>query len=174
MNEQELGKILLQAGAAEGAGSLDARRLAAMVLERDRRRIRLLGGVILALWLVGAAGIAFVLYELAVHVPEYMAMMMEIEQGNVDPMRRQRFQEGYFGGFQIGMIITASSVAILALAALGTFLLVLTTRRATLRQVNSSLMLIAERLAQLQRAREGTGAAYQPSTSEGEDRPIEP
>jgi hypothetical protein len=174
MREPELGKRLLQAGREEGPGFPDAQCLAAMVLDRDRRRIRLLGGLILALWLVGAAGIAFVLYELAVHVPEYMAMQMDIRQGTVNPAGRQRFQEEYFGGFQIGMIVTASSVAILALAALGTFLLVLTTRRATLRQVNASLALISQQLSKLQQGREGAGAPEKISTSEGQGRPFDP
>jgi hypothetical protein len=41
------------------------------------------------------------------------------------------------------------SVAVLALAALGTVLLIFASRRATLRQVNASLMVIGEQLKQL-------------------------
>jgi hypothetical protein len=61
---------------------------------------------------------------------------------------RQRIQENFLFGFQIGLSLTVCSVAILALAALGTFLLVLASRRATLRQVNASLALISNRLQQ--------------------------
>ena len=151
MDEHELGKALLRAGAAEGQELPDARQLAATVVARDQKRLRLLGGLILALWLVGAAGISFVLYNLAIYVPEYMRMMMKIEQGGVSMEVRQRIQEGNLGGFQIGLSITVGSVAILALAALGTFLLVHASRRATLNQVNASLALIANRLQQLSR-----------------------
>ena len=148
MHEHELGKALLRAGAAEGRDLPDARQLAATVVARDQRRLRLLGGLILALWLVGAAGISFVLYELAVHVPEYMRLQMKIEEGGVSMEHRQRIQENFLFGFQIGLSVTVCSVAILALAALGTFLLVLASRRATLRQVNANLALIANRLQQ--------------------------
>jgi hypothetical protein len=151
MDEHELGKVLLRAGAAEGQELPDARQLAATVVARDQKRLRLLGGLILALWLVGAAGISFVLYNLAIYVPEYMRVLMKIEEGGMSMEQRQRIQENNLGGFQIGLSLTVGSVAILALAALGTFLLVHASRRATLNQVNASLALIANRLQQLSR-----------------------
>src|SRR5262245_31074781 len=138
MSEHELADSLLRAGAAESPGSREARQLTAQVLDRDRRRIRRLGLVTLLLWLLGAAGIAFVLYQLSVHVPEYMAFRWE-KAGTTSTERRQSIQEGYLAGFQVGMVVVAGSVAVLALAGLGTFLLVLDTRRATLRQINASL-----------------------------------
>jgi hypothetical protein len=153
MSDHELGKRLLQAGAAEHSGRLDARSLTTQVLDRDRRRLWLLGGLILLLWLLGAAGIGFVLYELAVYVPRYLAFAME-KEGTTSMTRRQSITESSLAGFQIGMIVISCSVAVLALAALGTFLLVLATRRATLRQVNASLLLISARLEQLQELRE--------------------
>jgi hypothetical protein len=153
MNEQELGKSLLQAVEAEHPGSPEGRRLAAQILNRDRRRTWLLGTATLLLWLIGAGGIAFVLYELAVHVPEYMAFHGQ-KTGAVSTQQWQNFQESYMAGFQIGMVVVAGSVAVLALAGLGTFLLVLDTRRATLRQINASLTLISQRLERLQALRE--------------------
>jgi hypothetical protein len=153
MSEHEVGKSLLQAGTAGPSAPLDVRHLTAQVLDRDRRRIRLLGGLILALWLLGAVGVAYVLYNLAIYVPQYLAFAME-KEGTTSPARRQSYTENYLAGFQIGMVVISCSVAVLALAALGTFLLVLTTRRATLRQVNASLVLISERLDQLYQLRE--------------------
>jgi hypothetical protein len=153
MNEHELGKRLLEAGAAESPGSPDGRLLTAQLLDRDRRRIRLLGAVTLLLWLVGAGGIAFVLYELAVYVPPYLAFRYE-KTGTTSPERRQSITESNLAGFTIGMCVISGSAAVLALAGLGTFLLVLDTRRATLRQINASLILISERLERLQALRE--------------------
>src|SRR6516165_317219 len=155
MDEHELGEALLRAGAAEDRDLPDARDLASAVLARDRRRLRALGGLILALWLAGAAGISFVLYKLAVHVPEYFALFTENRVDELSMERRQRLQEVFLWGFQLGLSITACSVAILALAALGTFLLVLASRRATLNQVNASLALISDQLRQL--SRDGAG-----------------
>ena len=172
MDEHELGEALLRAGAAEDRDLPDARDLSSAVLARDRRRLRALGGLILALWLAGAAGIGFVLYNLAIYVPEYMRLMMKIEEGGVSMEQRQRIQENNLGGFQIGLSITACSVAILALAALGTFLLVLASRRATLRQVNASLTLISDQLRQLSCDR--AGARHAASTATAEGRPLEP
>ena len=153
MNEQELGQALLQAGSADNLGSHEGRRLTAQILDRDRRRIRRLGALTLFLWLLGAGGIGFVLYKLSVHVPEYMAFRYE-KPGTRSTETRQSYQENYLAGFQIGMVVVACSVAVLALAGLGTFLLVLDTRRATLRQINASLILISERLGRLQDLRE--------------------
>ena len=172
MDEHELGEALLRAGAAEDRNLPDPRDLASAVLARDRRRLRALGGLILALWLAGAAGIGFVLYNLAIYVPEYMRLMMKIEEGGVSMEQRQRIQENNLGGFQIGLSITVGSVAILALAALGTFLLVHASRRATLNQVNASLALISDQLRQL--SRDGAGAREGASIATAQGRPFEP
>jgi hypothetical protein len=172
MDEHELGEALLRAGAAEDRDLPDARDLAATVIARDRRRLRALGGLILALWLAGAAGIGFVLYNLAIYVPEYMRLQMKIEEGGVSMEQRQRIQENNLGGFQIGLSLTVGSVAVLALAALGTFLLVLASRRATLRQVNASLALISDQLRQL--SRDGAGVRDETPAATAKGRPFEP
>jgi hypothetical protein len=172
MDEHALGKALLRAGAAEGQELPDARQLAARVVASDRKRLRLLGGVILALWLIGAGGISFVLYELSIYVPAYMRLQMKIEEGGVSMEERQRIQENNLGGFQIGLSLTVGSVAILALAALGTFLLVHASRRATLNQVNASLASISEQLREL--SGDGTSSRHAGSTATAEGRALEP
>ena len=153
MSERDLSNSLLQASAAEQSGPLDGRDQIAQILQRDRRRIRLLGGATLLLWLLGACGIAFVLYELYVYVPRYLAFSQE-KVGTTPMDRRQSITESNLAGFSIGIVVISCSAAVLALAALGTFLLVLDTRRATLRQINASLALISERLERLQELRE--------------------
>jgi hypothetical protein len=160
MSEHELGKMLLQAETSGPSESRDGARLTAQLLDRDRRQVRRLGTITLLLWLLGAAGIGFVLYELSVYVPEYMDFRWE-KSGTRSTERRLGFQESYFAGFQIGMIVVAGSVAVFALAGLGTFLLVHASRRATLRQINASLVLISKRLEQLHELRESerTGPA---------------
>jgi hypothetical protein len=167
MDEHELGESLLRAGAAEDRDFPDVPDLVATIIARDRRRLQVLGTLILALWLIGAAGIGFVLYELSIHVPEYMASITEIREGELSMDQRQRIQENNLFGFQIGLSITVGSVAILALAALGTFLLVLASRRATLRQVNASLALISDRLQQLARA--GAAARHETTIATSKD-----
>jgi hypothetical protein len=153
MSDRDLCNSLLQASSAEQSGPLDSRDRTAQILQRDRRRIRLLCGATLLLWLLGAGGIAFVLYELSVYVPQYLAFRWE-KTGTTSMERRQSITESYLAGFQIGIVVISCSAAVLALAALGTFLLVLDTRRATLRQINTSLALISERLERLGELRE--------------------
>jgi hypothetical protein len=153
MTDRDLSNSLLLASRAEQPGPLDGRDRLAQVLQRDRRRLRVLGAATLLLWLLGACGIAFVLYELYVYVPQYLEFREE-RSGTTSIERRQSITEGHFAGFQIGVVVISCSVAVFALAALGTFLLVLDTRRATLRQINTSLALISERLQRLQELRE--------------------
>jgi hypothetical protein len=169
MSEQNLRNSLLQASTAEQSGPLDERDRTAQILQRDRRRIQLLGGATLLLWLLGACGIAFVLYELSVYMPHYMAFAGE-KTGTTSMERRQSITESYLAGFQIGFVVFSCSVAVLALAALGTFLLVLDTRRATLRQINTSLALISQRLEQLQGLRE----RERPGQASGRDADAHP
>jgi hypothetical protein len=170
MSERHLSNSLLQASAAEQSGPLDGRDRIAQILQRDRRRIRLLGGAILLLWLLGACGIVLVLYELSVYVPQYLAFSEE-KTGTTSMERRQSITENYLAGFQIGFVAISCSAAVLALAALGTFLLVLDTRRATLRQINTSLALISERLERLQELREqGPRGRAAPSDSHANPR----
>jgi hypothetical protein len=148
MSEHELGKMLLQAESLGTSESREGARLTAQILDRDRRHVRRLAAVTLLLWLLGAAGVGFVLYELAIHVPPYMAFRYE-KVGATSTERRQSQTESYLAGFTIGIVVVAGSVALLALAGLGTFLLVHASRRATLRQINASLVLISKRLEQL-------------------------
>jgi hypothetical protein len=170
MSEPDLSTSLLQAALAEQSGPLDSRDRTAQILRRDRRRIRLLGGATLLLWLLGACGIAFVLYKLYVHVPEYLAFRYE-KTGTTSMERRQSITESSLAGVQIGIVVIACSAAVLALAALGTFLLVLDTRRATLRQINASLALISQRLERLQDLREqGPRGLTAPSDSHAKQR----
>jgi hypothetical protein len=153
MSERDLSNSLLQASAAEQSGPLAGRDQIAQILQRDRRRFQLLGGATLLLWLLGVCGIAFVLYELYVYVPIYLEFRYE-KTGTTPMERRQSITESNLAGFSIGIAVISCSVAVLALAALGTFLLVLDTRRATLRQINTRLALISERLERLQELRE--------------------
>jgi hypothetical protein len=162
MSEHELSKMLLQADTLALHEAREGARLTAQILDRDRRQVRRLAAVTLLLWLLAAAGIGFVLYELALHVPEYMAFRWE-KAGTTSAERRQGITEGSLAGVQIGMPVIAGSVAVLALAGVGTFFLVHASRRATLRQINASLVLISKRLEQLHELR--TSEAPKPSAS---------
>jgi hypothetical protein len=173
MSEHNLSKSLLQAGTAEQPGLFDSLGQTVRILERDRRRVRLLGIATVAFWLLGVCGIALVLYELSVNLPEYVSLRSE-RAGTTSIERRQNITEGYLVGIQIGIVVFACSAVVLALAALGTFLLVLDTRRATLRQINASLLLISQRLERFQDLSDQRADGHEGLCDSRADRRAEP
>jgi hypothetical protein len=155
MSEKELGKALLQSDAGASSASLDPRALAERVLRRDRRRVSLLTGLTLFLWLLAAAGIGLVLYGFYWHwIPKQMQLMKHTAEGVVDADTRVRVEQFHVDIVAKAVAVMAISVAILGVATLCTVLLVFASRRATLRQVNASLLEISEQLKQL---RQGPG-----------------
>lgn len=151
MNERELGKALLKLDAADLSGVPEMRQQTLRILDRDKRRVRLLASLTLGLWLIAAVVISFVLYVFYWHiVPKQMVLIRNIGVGQAPPPDVvQQVVSVHITALQKGTVIVAVSVATLTLAALGTVLLVFASRRATLRQVNASLVEISEQLKQL-------------------------
>jgi ABC-type phosphate/phosphonate transport system permease subunit len=155
VSNKELGEALLKSDASGTSAALDPRQLAEQVLRRDRRRVRLLTGLTLLLWLLAAAGIGLVLYGFYWHwVPKQMQLMKHTAEGVVDPDTRVRVEQFHLDVVAKAVAVMAISVAILGVATLCTVLLIFASRRATLRQVNASLLEISEQLSQL---RQGPG-----------------
>lgn len=156
MNEKELRDSLLKSDAA----AVDPGQLTARILDRDRRRVRLLTGLTVFFWLLTAAVILFTLFAYYYFVVPKQRQLLdnlgqarafplpEIEQG----MPPEQFEPVVWANLQItqmGVKVVGTSVVALALAALSTVLLVFATRRATLRHINASLVEISEQLKQL-------------------------
>jgi hypothetical protein len=152
MTEKELGKALLN---LDRAPAPDPRQLTRRILDRDRRRIRLVAGLAALFWLLTTAGVVCL-------CPFYVMVVAP---------RLRAYQAGRAGlandwndwamvGEWAAYWILACVVSLL-LAAACTVLLVLLSRRATLRQINASLLEISAQLKQLgQRpAGETSGAA---------------
>jgi hypothetical protein len=89
--------------------------------------------------------------------PKQAQLRLDIEQGMVTMARRQQIQDLQLLAFEKGTLLIAFSVAILALAAFGTVLLNHASRRATLRQINASLLEISEQLKHLRQANRPSG-----------------
>lgn len=150
MTEPELRQALLRLDAANLAAFPDARQLTWMVLQRDQRRVRRLAGVTVAAWLLATLLILTVLVNFGLLFPRVAKLRMDVEAGKVTAAERDRIETENALDFHIGTLQIAFSVTVLALAAFCTFLLVLASRRATLRQINASLLEISEQLKQLQ------------------------
>jgi ABC-type Fe3+ transport system permease subunit len=152
MSEKQLGKALLELDADRLAAVPDARQQTWQIVERDRRRVWWLTAVTIALW---AAAIGLVLWMIVAYgllFPKQAQLQMDIRAGRIKPEVREQVQATHQIALQMITLGVAVSVGVLCLAALSTVLLVLASRRATLRQINASLMEISQQLKQLRQA----------------------
>ena len=149
MTQKDLGKALLGLGVAELSGLPDAREQTWAILERDRRRVRRLAGLTIGAWLLSTVLIFTVLVAFGFLFPRVAKLRMDVEQGKVTRDRREHLRDEHDLGLMKGTLLIAFSVAALTFAALCTVLLNLATRRATLRQINASLLAISEQLKEL-------------------------
>jgi hypothetical protein len=137
MTEKELGRALLN---LDRTAAPDSRPLTQKILERDRRRIRLLAGLATLFWLLTAAGVVglcpFYMMIVAPRLRAYQAGRAQLANDWDD--------WALVGDWAAYWILTC--ILSLLLAALCTVLLVLLSRRATLRQINASLLEISAQL----------------------------
>ena len=157
----DLGKALLQLNSLELAGVTDARQQTWQVLERDRRRVRLWTGVTVGLWLLAMAWIVFVLVTFGLLMPMQAKLLQDPDKADErfkdDPEKAKaaaQMREPVMMNLILQKLVVnvTAAVAVLSLAALATVFLVLASRRATLRQVNASLLEISEQLKLLRQA----------------------
>lgn len=143
MTEKDLGKALLNLDMASAPAALDPRQVTRKILERDRRRLRLLAGLAILFWVLAAAGIVclcpFYVIVVAPRLRAYQAGRAQLEKDWND--------WALVGDWAAYWILAC--IILLLLAAVCTVLLVLLSRRATLRQINASLVEISEQLKQL-------------------------
>ena len=149
MSDKELRNALLQLDATDLAGVADLKQQTWRVLERDRRRVRWLTLLSIAIWLFAAALILTGLVSFGLVFPQQAKLVQDVESGNMTNSQRDDVQRMVLMSFQKGTLLIAFSVAIMAVAALFTVLLILTSRRAMLRQMNAGLLEIGEQLRQL-------------------------
>ncbi len=161
MNDRELGRALLALDAAGLSGVPDARRLTWQVLERDRRRVRLLAGLAIALWVLAALLVLGMFVAMGLLMPRMAKLAQDAEAGRVAAAERERQEQENRVTEQMITLGVAASVGVLGLAALATVFLVLASRRATLRQINAGLLELSEQLNQLRTP--GGHAAPEPS-----------
>lgn len=151
MSEKELGRALLNLDAQKLSGLTDAREQTWRILERDRRRVWWLTALTVAVW---AAAIAMVLamlvaFGLLMPLEAKLREDKQLARIGLTPADREMAEFKAHVMFQMITIGVTFSVGLLALAALATVLLVVASRRATLRQINASLLEISQQLKEL-------------------------
>jgi hypothetical protein len=135
----------------------DPRQITLAILKRDRRRVTLFAALTVALWLMAVVGVALMwaaYVYLILPREEYLKRNFAADPPKVSQAVLNRSQLEYIQAIGWGVMGLAAFVVVLGLATLSTMVLVFASRRATLRQVNASLVEIAE---QLRRLRPATG-----------------
>jgi heme exporter protein D len=143
MTEKELGRALLNLDMAPSPAAADPRQLTRNILERDRRRIRLLAVLATLFWVLTAVGIVcFCPFYVVIVAPRLRAY--QLGRAHLEHDWNDWAMVGDWAAYWILACIIS-----LLLAAVCTVLLILVSRRATLRQINASLLEISDQLKQL-------------------------
>jgi hypothetical protein len=150
MGEKELGRALLQLDSEQLAGNYGARQQTWKILERDRRRVWWLTAITISLWAAAILMVFAMLVAFGLVFPLQAKLRDPAELARLPPEMQQDAQFKAQIAFQMVVVGVTCSVGILAMAALSTVLLVLASRRATLRQINASLLEISQQLKELQ------------------------
>lgn len=158
MTEKKLGQALLDLDARQIAGVPDAHAQTWRVLERDRRRVWWLTALTMTLWAGAILMVLWMLIAFALLFPLQAKLKDPAQLNRLPAEMRAQAQEKAQIVFQMITVGVTCSVGILALAALSTVFLVMASRRATLRQVNASLLEISEQLKALRQTLEKPGA----------------
>jgi len=150
MNESELSEALLKFDAGLSADQPDPRQQVREVLRRDKLRLQLIASVTVVLWLAGLiATTALVWVSIVALFPKLQGALHNA--GKIPANNYQQIETAFSYLIGYGATLLAASVGVIALAALGTILLVFASRRATIRQVNATLIDISEQLKQLRK-----------------------
>lgn len=135
---------------------------AARAVARERRRIRWLYAVVVLLWVIVVATVAFLIGVLDTAMRPKAEMMFRTQDElrsaavQADPVEREKLERklwlntaSYSIAASIQMALLTAAVGVLAFATLGTLILLHLTRRATLRQIQAGLADISTQLADL-------------------------
>jgi hypothetical protein len=138
MTEKEFGKALLTMDTTPKPSDIDPRQLARNIVQRDRRRIRLLATVSAVFWVAATGGVVWL---------ATMYFVMVEPRLNAYAAGRAQLETDWQDWARAGDIAARSLLACLAallLAAISTVVLILLSRHATLRQINASLGELSE------------------------------
>jgi hypothetical protein len=155
MNEKELGKALLQLDADKVAAEPNAAQLTQPILDRDKRRVRLLTGLTIATWVVAGLLILCVLLAFIFIIIPQIKTLTQNKAGNLTSDQTLSILRMHTLMVLKSSILIAFSVLAMTAAALLTVLLIFASRQATLRQVTANLAEVSQQLKNLRSSRSG-------------------
>lgn len=140
MTEKEFGKALLSLDTTPKPSDIDPRQMARNIVQRDRRRIRVLAALSTAFWIAATGGVVWL---------ATMYFVMVEPRLNAYAAGRAQLETDWQDWARAGDMAARSFLVCLAallLAAISTVVLILLSRHATLRQINASLSELTELL----------------------------
>jgi hypothetical protein len=157
MTERQLGQALLDLDLSARSGAIDPSQLTHKILSRDERRVRRWTWITIVLWVLAALMVFWMFIAMALLMPFQAKLNQEMKAREaVAPIERRLSDAELESAQETAQIYShmitlgvAGSVGMLGLATLSAVLLVLASRRATLRQINASLLEISKQLKQL-------------------------
>ena len=147
MNERQLGELLLQLDAGALRDEPDPRRYTEQILRRDRSRVWWLTAGVVGLWGFAMLLILGIMIMLGLLMP--MKAHLRDEGHRMTAEQRAVAERKVDEGMSMMLVLTAFSGGISSAAILLSLLLILSSRQATLRQVNANLLEISEQLRAL-------------------------
>lgn len=151
MTNSDLSRALLDLDSQTLSGLTDAREQTWKIIERDRRRVWWWSAATIVLW---ASAILMVLamliaYALVFPFQAHLRQEQEVARLGLTPEQLKEAQHQGQVMFQMVTVGVTVSVGLTCLAVLASLLLSRASRRATLRQINASLLEISQQLKEL-------------------------
>ena len=147
LNERQLGELLLQLDSETLREQPDPRRYTEQILRRDKSRVWWLTAGATSLWGFAMVLILGVMIMLGLLMP--MKAHLRDQPDQMTAQQRAAAERKVDEGMSMMLVLTAFSGGVSASAILLSLLLILTSRQATLRQVNANLLEISEQLRAL-------------------------
>jgi ABC-type Fe3+ transport system permease subunit len=151
MSEKELGQALLNLEAHRLAGVADYREQTWKIVEKDRSRVWWWTALTFALWAVAIFMVMSMLVAYALVFPLQAKLRQDAEAQRIG-LTPEMQEDAQFKAqimFQMVTVGVTASVGMTCLAILSSIMLNRASRRATLRQINASLLEISQQLKEL-------------------------
>jgi hypothetical protein len=152
MSEKELGRALLELDSHQLAGMPATREQTWKILERDRNRVWWWTAITFTLWGLAIFMVLLMMIHYALIFPLQAKLHEEQDLERVGIMTPEQLDAAKFKAqimFQMATVGVTMSVGVTCLAVLSSVLLSRASRRATLRQINASLLEISNQLKEL-------------------------
>jgi hypothetical protein len=158
MNEQTLTQMFQALATGQSPPALSPEQLAAELLRRDQRRVRWLAGLGILFWLIGIGGLVLLLigldrFVIFVRISDVVASPQDPAHGPGKLLSAEQINRLHGTNLLHHSIPwVAGSLGALLIASLCTVLLIFSSRTATLRQINLSLLTLCRQLEKMQQA----------------------